>query len=236
MRGARSADTAIRQQSLETSQQLRTHWCTRFRTSVRRPHSRRQPATRRLRATIRKPRDEPSWVAWRLLTLETRMESCRKNRHLGSRRRVGIRSRRRPRRCGWSARCGRRRGRARDGAAGRRPARLRGRVGAQLGQAGRHRRRRAAGRTTAEAERIKELEQEVRELRRANEILKRRRLSSRRSSTATASDSRVHRRQQTRRRRVRGRAHLHDVLQVAPSTYYAAKSPAAVARGRCATR
>ena len=39
------------------------------------------------------------------------------------------------------------------------------------------------GVTTAEAKRIKELEQENRELRRANEILKRRRFSSRRSST-----------------------------------------------------
>ena len=44
---------------------------------------------------------ETLWVCWRLLTLETRMELCRKSRHQGSRRRVATRARRRPQRCGW---------------------------------------------------------------------------------------------------------------------------------------
>ena len=52
------------------------------------------------------------------------------------------------------------------------------------------------GVTTAEAERIKALEQEVRELRRPNEILWR--FSPRRSSTAYRSDRGVHRREPRR--------------------------------------
>ncbi|GHG55610.1 hypothetical protein GCM10011331_22410 [Flavimobilis marinus] len=48
---------------------------------------------------------EPPWVCWRLVTLETRMEPCRRNRRLGSRRRGATAQRRRPRRFGWSARC-----------------------------------------------------------------------------------------------------------------------------------
>ena len=47
------------------------------------------------------------------------------------------------------------------------------RVGAVLGAPGRHRRRVAPGVSTAESQRVKELEQENRELKRANEILKR---------------------------------------------------------------
>ena len=66
----------------------------------------------------------------------------------------------------------------------------------------------SAGTTTADAARIKALEQEVTELRRTNAILRRRRLSSRRSSTAHRSDGRVHRRAS---RRVRSRAHLQGV-------------------------
>ena len=50
--------------------------------------------------------------------------------------------------------------------------RLWGRVAADVGEAGRHRRQARGWVTSAEAKRIKELEQEVRELRRANEILK----------------------------------------------------------------
>ncbi len=42
---------------------------------------------------------------WRLLTLETRMESCQERSHRGSRRRVGTPIRRRRRRSGWSASC-----------------------------------------------------------------------------------------------------------------------------------
>jgi hypothetical protein len=44
---------------------------------------------------------ESPWVTWRLRTLETRMESCQQNGHQVGRRRVGIRIRRRCRRCGW---------------------------------------------------------------------------------------------------------------------------------------
>lgn len=44
---------------------------------------------------------EAPWVCWRLLTLETRMELCRRNWRMGSRRRVATRARRRPPRCGW---------------------------------------------------------------------------------------------------------------------------------------
>src|SRR5690606_22343841 len=46
-------------------------------------------------------RPEAPWVCWRLLTLETRMGLCRRNRLRGSRRRVATRARRRPQRCGW---------------------------------------------------------------------------------------------------------------------------------------
>jgi transposase-like protein len=51
----------------------------------------------------------------------------------------------------------------------------------------------APGTTTADAERIKTLEQENRELRRANAILKSASASSRRSSTAHRSDGPLHR-------------------------------------------
>jgi hypothetical protein len=44
---------------------------------------------------------EAPWVCWRLLTLETRMESWCRIKDLGSRRRVGIRRRRRLLRSGW---------------------------------------------------------------------------------------------------------------------------------------
>ena len=64
---------------------------------------------------------------------------------------------------------------------------------------------RRPGVTTDERARLSELEREVKELRRANEILKRRRLTSRRSWTATAKSSRVHRRTPGT---VRGRADL----------------------------
>src|SRR5690606_12991448 len=43
--------------------------------------------------------DEPPWVGWRLLTLETRMESCLHRDLLGSRRRVGTARPRRSGRC-----------------------------------------------------------------------------------------------------------------------------------------
>ena len=50
---------------------------------------------------------EPPWVRWRLLTLETRMEPCRKRRHLGSRRRVATARRRRSGPCERSVSCAR---------------------------------------------------------------------------------------------------------------------------------
>jgi integrase len=48
---------------------------------------------------------ESPWESWRLLALETRMESWEHNRYRGSRRHVAIRSRRRLRRCGWFVSC-----------------------------------------------------------------------------------------------------------------------------------
>ncbi len=47
---------------------------------------------------------EPHGVAWRLLTLETGMESCRRNTHRGNPRHVTTRPPRRPTRSGWSVR------------------------------------------------------------------------------------------------------------------------------------
>ena len=109
----------------------------------------------------------------RLLTLETRMESCQERRHQGSRRRVGIPIRRRSRRSGWSVSSAPSSGTDHGTVY---------RVAKQLGygiESVRAWVRQAdidegvtAGTTTAEAERVKALEQEVRELRRANEILK----------------------------------------------------------------
>ena len=61
------------------------------------------------------------------------------------------------------------------------------------------------GTTTADAERIKQLEQEVRELKRPMIYCVGRRFFSRRSSTAHRNDRPLYRRQ---RRRARGRAHL----------------------------
>ena len=85
-------------------------------------------------------------------------------------------------------------------------------------------RRAAPGSTTEEAERMKALEQENRELRRANEILRRAAVSSGRSSTANRTDRGVHRRTRTMWRSPLGVEPICAVLQVAPSTYYAAKS------------
>ena len=53
---------------------------------------------------------ESPWGSWRLLALETRMESWVNKERRGSRRRGGTRRRRRPRRCGWSGSCVLRRG------------------------------------------------------------------------------------------------------------------------------
>jgi hypothetical protein len=49
---------------------------------------------------------ESPWKCWRLLTLETRMESCRRNSRQASRRHAGTARRRRHPRCGWSGPCG----------------------------------------------------------------------------------------------------------------------------------
>ena len=91
-------------------------------------------------------------------------------RDLGSRPRVGIRRRRRPQRSGWCEQLGTEHGRVQ-------------RVAAQLGYGIESVRTwvkqadiddgNVAGVTTAESRKLRELEQEVRELRRANEILKR---------------------------------------------------------------
>jgi transposase len=67
------------------------------------------------------------------------------------------------------------------------------------------------GVTMSESERVKDLEQEVRELRRANEIVRRAATFFGWSSTASNADSRVHRPEQGRCRRgspPRSRAHL----------------------------
>jgi transposase len=117
---------------------------------------------------------ESPWEMWRLLTLETRMESCRRNSRRGSRPPVGTARRRRRARCGWCAR-------------------LRAELGTEHGTVRRVARQlgygiesvrswvrqadiddgHAPGVSTTDARKLKELEQEVRELRRANEILKR---------------------------------------------------------------
>ena len=75
------------------------------------------------------------------------------------------------------------------------------------------------GLTTSERERMKALERENRELRRANEILKAAAVFFGGSSTATATDDRLHRRTPPG---PRGRADLRE-LPIAPSAYYAAK-------------
>ena len=64
---------------------------------------------------------------------------------------------------------------------------------AALGTAGRERQGRAGGATTAERERIKALERELRELRQANELLRKASaFGLRRSSTARSSDEGAH--------------------------------------------
>ncbi len=112
---------------------------------------------------------------WRLLTLETRMESCRVNSHQGSRPHVGTAGRRTPLRSGRSARWGRAELGTEHGTVYR-VARQRGygveSVRSWVRQAdiddGYE-----PGVTTTESARVKELAQEIRELKRANEILKR---------------------------------------------------------------
>lgn len=105
--------------------------------------------------------------------METRMESWCRIRDLGSRRHVDTRRRRRLPRSGWCGRCGR---------AGTEHGTVH-RVATQLGYGVESVRMwvkqadvddgHMAGVSNQEAQRVRELEQEVRELRRANEILKR---------------------------------------------------------------
>ena len=117
---------------------------------------------------------EPPWVRWRLLALETRMESCQRRGRLGSRRHVGTRRRRRNGRCERSVSCARSWARITGRSAGWRSSSaigtesLRSWVKQAEVDAGVK-----PGVTSAEAARVKELEQENRELRRANEILRR---------------------------------------------------------------
>jgi len=116
---------------------------------------------------------ESPWKCWRLLTLETRMQVCRKNSLPGSRRHADTVPKRRPPRCdgaGIACRTGYRAGN-------------RATVARQLGYGVESVRMwvrqadidegLAPGVSTAESARVKELEQENRELKRANEILKR---------------------------------------------------------------
>ncbi len=56
---------------------------------------------------VREQLDETPWKSRRLLTLETRMQVCRRNSRPGNPRRVDTVPRRRPPRYGWSARSGR---------------------------------------------------------------------------------------------------------------------------------
>ena len=123
---------------------------------------------------LTKRRTESPWESWRLLTLETRMESCQERRHRGSRRRVGTRMQEKDQAVRLVRQLREELGdRPWDGAAGRSPARLRRGVRAKLGTPGRHRRRCDCGNDDGGGgARIKALEREVKELRRANEILK----------------------------------------------------------------
>jgi hypothetical protein len=85
--------------------------------------------------------------------------------------------------------------------------------------------------TSDERARLKALEREVRELRQANEILRKASgvFCGRRSSTAGGSHDRLHRRSS---RRLRGRADLQGVLPIAPSTYHATPRGAPIPRRR----
>ena len=117
---------------------------------------------------------ESHWVCWRLLSLEARMEPWQDNNRQVGRLRVGI-----PR-CaegaggavgaGVARRVGHR---SRHGQESRGPVGFRRRVGAQVGPPGLTSTTvMRPGTTTADRARIKELESENRELRRANAILK----------------------------------------------------------------
>ena len=162
-------------------------------------------------------------IRWRLLTLETRMESCQERRHQGSRRRVGTREPRRRRRFGWSA------------SSARSSGPITGRCSGSLRQLGygvesvRTWVRQAdiddgcdRGDDDAEAERIKAARaREPGAAPRERDPASRRRLSSRRSSTAHRSDGRV---TSTSTATSSESSPSARRLQVAPSTYYAAKS------------
>jgi transposase len=77
--------------------------------------------------------------------------------------------------------------------------------------------------TSAERERLKELQREVRELRKANEILKAASVFSPRSSTRPDRGERVHRRAS---RGLRGRAHLSQHRDVGVGVLPARHGPA----------
>src|SRR5262245_30781640 len=73
-----------------------------------------EPGTGGIRFTIEMMVDTPAevdgltespWKSRRLLTLETRMQVCRRNSRLGSRRRADTARKRRPPRCGWCEHC-----------------------------------------------------------------------------------------------------------------------------------
>src|SRR5579862_3722629 len=101
---------------------------------------------------------------------------------------------------------------------GRREARLPPRVDSQLGEPQRGRRRKRAALTTDERQRMRELERDVRELKRANAILRRV------SAFFAAELDRPRQRwsaSSTRTGGAWGRSNL-KLLQVAPSSYYVA--------------
>ena len=168
---------------------------------------------------------ESPWKWWRLLTLETRMESCRRNKRRESPRHGATALRRRPPQYGWSGPCvelGSEHGTIQ-------------RVAGQLGygvESVRSWVRQAdiddgytGGVSTTDARRIRELERENRELKRANEILKRAASFFGAELDRHTRNSRLHRRPP----REFGVEPICTVLRsagvsVAPSTYYAAKS------------
>ena len=177
---------------------------------------------------------ESPWVPWRLHTLERRMESCQQRRYQGSRPRGGTRQQRESKRSAWSV----------SSAPSSGPTTGRShRVARQLGYGVESVRawvRQAdideglkGGTTTEDAERIKELEQENRELRRANEIL-------RKASAFFAGGARPPTSVMVafidEHRDELGVEPICKALQVAPSTYYAAKSRQPSATGAARRR
>ena len=117
---------------------------------------------------------ESPWKWWRLPTLETGMESCRRNSRRADRRHAVTALPRRPPRCGWSGPCAKSWAASTERSSGSPTGSATGSSRSACGCA-RPTSTTATppGVSTVEARRIKELEQENRELKRANAILKR---------------------------------------------------------------